>query len=544
MDSTGATRAVKEQTGRVRPLALERWELVVLVCCAVLSSGWVLAGLSGQTLAIRLLLALLLPVAAAGLVLLGRAHPPAGGIRTGKECLRAGLVAGAVVGGAMLLALLAHWPGLMTYDSVDQWQQVVTGSYSDHHPLVDTLARSVLIRAFGTPAAVALAQILLISTAVGWCVGEIARWNGPRALLAAAVVLSALSPWNLWFGITLWKDVPYTGCFLLAEAAVLRLLADGGRRRGIWTELVLVPSITGLMLFRYNGLATVLGAGLCAVVLLRGTGSRRLSVRLACLAVLLYGVVRVSVEWTVRPVHDRWFGLPLLAVFQVAAGAASGELPDSEEQRRSLDALLPLSRWGSRYSCITVNPLVAPPAFDTALLGEKPGPVYRAWVHLGLRHPGTLLRHQACASQILWKLDRTPLYVHDWAIPPNPFGLVQRPVLPTLRRWLDAYRVWTLRPEVIPWIWQPALVTLALGWFVVSGALSSGRRELLWLLVLPLTHLGALALTILTPDVRYQYPIHELALLALGLTRLPRGDSRGERPLSGAGADEVLRSQR
>jgi hypothetical protein len=187
-------RVVKEQARPVPSLALQRWEWVAVLCCAALSSGCLLAGLPGQVLALRLLLALLLPAAGVGLVLLGRAHPPVARPRTDRECLRAGLVAGAAVGGAMLLSLLAHWPGLMTYDSVDQWQQVVTASYSDRHPVVDTLARSVFIRAFQTPAAVALAQIVLIAAATGWCVGEIARWNGPRVLLVTAVVLSALSP--------------------------------------------------------------------------------------------------------------------------------------------------------------------------------------------------------------------------------------------------------------------------------------------------------------------------------------------------------------
>jgi hypothetical protein len=499
---------------------LARWEKVSLTCCAVFTAAWLSVGVPLRPLALRFGLAVVVSLLAAALVLVGRRTSMQARPRVNASPVRLGIFAAVVVAGTMLVSLLAQWPGLMTYDSVDQWRQVVSHSYSDHHPVFDTVARGALIRLFHTPAAIALVQIVLVATSVGWCVGEIARWGSPRLVLLGVIVVSALSPWNLFFAITLWKDVPYAAVFLYAEAALLHVLrADPIESRGV--GLALVVSLAGLMLFRHNGIATVVGAALLAFPFLVGR-QRRLAAIVVIAALVLYGVSRVTLELTVKPTHDKWFGLPLLAAFQAGSGIVAGEAPDAEKNGNILGRVLPVEDWKRLYDCRSLVALASGPRFDRELLANQPGEIYRVWLSLALTHPATILRHQACASEMLWNFGYSPVYIHEWGIASNPFGLSPRPLLPAIGRLLGAYRAWSLESPWRELVWQPALATLLLLWFVLSGAFTSGSPELLILLVLPAAHVAGLLLTVHSPDVRFQYPIHQLAILTAAAAYLPR----------------------
>src|SRR5262249_15219719 len=118
--------------------------------------------------------------------------------------------------------LLLFWPGLLNADSFDQWQQMETGVWVEHHPVFHTVCNWLLTRGWHSPAAVALAQILVLSAAVGWGLAGMRAAGLPAWLAALTCGFLALTPANGTMVIFLTKDTPFAIALLVLTLLVLR----------------------------------------------------------------------------------------------------------------------------------------------------------------------------------------------------------------------------------------------------------------------------------------------------------------------------------
>ena len=103
--------------------------------------------------------------------------------------------------------LLAFWPGLMSANSLDQWGQVLSGRYNDHHPAFHSFIIWLLTRLAETPAVVALAQIVALALVAGAVLAFIESLGVAPVWVWAASILFAVSPVNGTMVNTLWKDL-------------------------------------------------------------------------------------------------------------------------------------------------------------------------------------------------------------------------------------------------------------------------------------------------------------------------------------------------
>ncbi len=155
--------------------------------------------------------------------------------------------------------LLAFWPGLMSADSLDQWGQVLSGRYNDHHPAFHSFIIWLLTRLAETPAVVALAQIVALALVAGAVLAFIESLGVAPVWVWAASILFAVSPVNGTMVNTLWKDLPYSTAMLGLTYLLFRLAMSKGRwieGRGRWLLLGVVAALAPL--FRHNGLQVVL----------------------------------------------------------------------------------------------------------------------------------------------------------------------------------------------------------------------------------------------------------------------------------------------
>ena len=159
---------------------------------------------------------------------------------------------------AWIIYLLAFWPGMMSADSLDQWRQVLSGSFNDHHPAFHTFTIWLLTRLSLTPAIVALAQIVALALVVGAILAFIESLGVASIWVWTACLVFAISPINGTMVITLWKDIPYSTAMLGFTYLILRL----AQSKGSWIASVrswMILGITATLaaLFRHNGLEVI-----------------------------------------------------------------------------------------------------------------------------------------------------------------------------------------------------------------------------------------------------------------------------------------------
>jgi hypothetical protein len=157
---------------------------------------------------------------------------------------RAGLLAAALLAVA-IAGSLVYWPGLMIWDSVDQYEQVMTRGFDDWHPAAMGWVWRLWTGVWKGPAPMLLMQLALYAAGLGLLVRwALRRGEGGRALALAA---TALLPWSVALMGEVIKDSLMNAVLVCAAGLWIGAAPEARWRRGAAAALVVATAT-----LRYN----------------------------------------------------------------------------------------------------------------------------------------------------------------------------------------------------------------------------------------------------------------------------------------------------
>jgi len=416
--------------------------------------------------------------------------------------------------------LLAFYPGISTYDSIFQWDQVARFDFNNWHPAYHTILTWLMTRVWYAPAVMALLQITVFGLVMAYGLATFQDLDVPFLLLVLLDGFISLLPMNGILMVTYWKDVLYGLSVLLLTIYLLKIIVTGGEwldMRGNWVWLGIVSANVALL--RANGQPVALGTLLLILVCFAHRRNTLLALGLASLmAILISGPVYQIFK--VNRANTQPAGVvfihPIVAHVQAGSSLAA---PDTAY----LDRIRPLAS-GWPYSCydatvlfyqgVQFQPVQDDPLYAAGLLGR-----------LTRQAPLVTLRHFYCLSSFVWKLaqpDGVPLetvYVENQDLSVNPDWQVyaaavdQQPRLPGLKmaivRLIDRWQ--QVDPGQVAW--RPAIYLYLFVVAVLLGAVTRKHKPLLLLLVPALIQTAVIALTAHHQALRYQYPVYLVSTL-------------------------------
>ena len=169
--------------------------------------------------------------------------------------------------------LILSFPGGLCFDGIGQMEQVLSGSFNKHHPLMHTLVMGGLVKLgdslhcpeLGIFIYVVLQTLLLIS-AFSLSLKVLAKRNVPEIVIRILLALYCLTPIYTNLATTAIKDVPF-GAFVLIYVILISEICLEGKlpsgKKAIYFILIQLLVI----LFRNNGLPLVVLTGIGAVIL-------------------------------------------------------------------------------------------------------------------------------------------------------------------------------------------------------------------------------------------------------------------------------------
>lgn len=432
------------------------------------------------------------------------------------------------------LSLLTFWPGMLSNDSIGQWEQAVSGRFQNWHPFFHTFLISLLLKIWHSPAILAMAQMLALSLVFARGLGWLQEHGLPRACLWLLALLFAFFPPNLLLSITIWKDVAYAAALLGFFLLLTRVAWSGGQwlqEKHHWLFLALAAFLVASL--RQNGLALVLSTLLAFLFIFRS--QRRQLATALLLAVLAWGAVHTILGAFYPPTETNTDAQPaqanLILLSHTAAHVQAGT-PLQADESAYLTALLPLDEW--KYDCCYIGAISYHPHFDRAAYLANFPQNLRLALGLFLRDPLVDLRHQFCASEMNWafvgnRCSLKSLHAFGSTIPSretwiaaNEFGLRESSFLPALIpfviRWLEPMGFFT--GQFTPFL-KPAFYFYPSIFLIISACLRQRKPHLLALLIPILLQTLILALIMFAPSYRYQYGSILIGLFCLGLPLLP-----------------------
>jgi hypothetical protein len=442
-----------------------------------------------------------------------------------------------------VVAAIVDWrlffPGLMSADSIAQYQQALDGRYSDWHPPLMAIVLHYVFSAGGALGLLMLAQCLggvlgLRALARATLRLLFADRLAPRRVewLSLSVALLLLLPWTpLTFHLmTFWKDTWAMVFMLWLGASTLDLHLRG------WTPtraLAVVVLGAALALVRHNAVVVLPVLGLALAVAAPGSRRRRAALAAGPLLLYLAGNPAMTALFRVEERHVDQAIMVLDLVGLCAEGPRTcAQLPWTRAHIRDPAAL-------ARYRPGDMGFIYweEPRPVDPAIASDYPrlrAEYRRAW----RQFPRELARLKLRAFAGMLGVDRTSYYFHR-EIVANPFRLALNGRFAGVRRWLAA-TLDTVASSGARWLSGAHLVWIvidALGVAALYAASFLPRlrpartrlRVLACVLLVPLAYYASYLFASPVPDFRFMYPstlfVQCVALSGLGgaLVQKPTG---------------------
>ena len=278
------------------------------------------------------------------------------------------------------------FPGSFAYDVPFQLEQVFTGNYSTHHPLVHTLLMGACVRLghalghinFGA-ALYTLIQMTALAACFALACASIARQSGAHAARGSAVFF-ALYPLHMMMAVNATKDVLFSGLFVLTLALLREMLTAEHADKRLTAGVVLCGAL--MLLLRNNALYAMAAWTVLALILL---GRRALRTILAALLAIALSLGLGGAMKAATNAQEGDLCEMLSWPIQQLARARNlqGRLLTQEEQQ-AIDELMPGESWR------LYDPTISDPVkfeFDTEAFLSDPGRYARVYLSIAKKCP-------------------------------------------------------------------------------------------------------------------------------------------------------------
>lgn len=291
---------------------------------------------------------------------------------------------------------LYQYPGIMTPDSINQFEQVLgVIPYNNHHPFAHTIVFALLYKAaFALTGDMVVsvgfytfAQMCLLSAGMAFFISTLRQQRIRPFVLLLLTAFYAMIPYHAVFSVTIWKDIPFAAAVLFFNCLLLRLILRGSLL--LHERILLLFSGMMICLFRSNGWY----AFLVAVPFLLFFFRKQKRQVYPCLLVtlLLCVLIKYPVMNHFQVAQPDLIESLCIPTQQIAAVLCNDRELTAEE-RGLIESVVDLTYIKELYNptfADNMKELVR--AGDQEYLASHKKEFFKLWVSLGLRYPGDYL---------------------------------------------------------------------------------------------------------------------------------------------------------
>lgn len=303
---------------------------------------------------------------------------------------------------------LYQYPGIMTPDSIVQFEQVLgINPYSNHHPWMHTLLIKLLYTIGYQLTGSMLAalsfytffQMCLLAFSVSYFINTLKLCRINPYICIVCTLFYALIPYHGVYSVTLWKDIPFAaavlcfGCALIRLALTLNIPSAGAIasslhgciQQGInWSVYIL----SGLMLclFRSNGWYAFLLCFPFLLIYFRKKAKIMFPVLFGIVGTAL--IIKVPVMNAFGVTQPDFIESLSIPTQQISAVLCNDRelLPEELELIENVIDLTYIKELYNPYFADNMKELVR--AGNQSYLETHKSEFFKLWLHLGLRYPG------------------------------------------------------------------------------------------------------------------------------------------------------------
>lgn len=348
--------------------------------------------------------------------------------------------------------LLICNPGCLTIDTFDQFNQLLTGVYSDHHPIMHTFFEGGILLLFRNVMAITIFQVIFFSFVNARCASFLFKKGISNTAIWIYLYISTFLPATLINIVTLWKDIPFSISILWITILLAEILDDIPAFFRNWNKLsqfFIALFIIGT--FRHNGIVTILGLVIvfCFISIYIHKCRSAIILLLSCTVImiskfLVFQLVDITPNGSIASV--------VLYHGMAYVDYLNQELPDDIE--KYLTNILPDEKIKELYSISSASPFMytaEADQYDTMNKFRNADLKETLFLYLKTftKYPYLIIKDRLFGTDLLWDVTQGQYsynYMYTMEIENNPFNItrIETPFIPFFSKYLQLSQKWQM----------------------------------------------------------------------------------------------------
>ena len=333
---------------------------------------------------------------------------------------------------------LYEYPGIMTPDSINQFEQVLgVIPASNHHPWIHTMLIKLVYSVahlFTSDLIVAVSvytffQMSVMGLIAAYMISTLSAYRIRPVICGIVLAFYALVPYNAVFAVTIWKDILFAGAVLLFTTTMFRLLLSikAGTHASVPTYALYALSGLMICLFRSNGWYAFL---LSLPFLLFGFCRQwkimfPLQLGIFLLALLVRGPV-MNAYGVTQPDFVESLSIPLQQVAAVICNDKTLTDEQWELVHNVIDTTYIKELYDPTYAD-NIKELVR--AGNPSYLESHKEDYLKLWLQLGLTYPGSYLKSYISQTYGYWYPDSFYHVADTDGVSGTDLGIIHTPLI-------------------------------------------------------------------------------------------------------------------
>ncbi|MGN1180880.1 MAG: DUF6020 family protein [Suilimivivens sp.] len=405
---------------------------------------------------------------------------------------------------------LYQYPGIMTPDSINQFEQVLSLiPYSNHHPLAHTMVIKLFYNIgllFTENKVIAISfytffQMCFMAFSVSYFIRTLELFRIRPLVRFILTLFYALVPYHAVFSVTIWKDIMFAGAVLLFTCTLLRFLL------GMRKSTVFMFIFTGIMLclFRSNGWYGFL---LCTPFLLYFYRKKAKVIFPSMAAILLTAIVIkypvMNYAHVIQPDLIESLSIPT----QQIAAVICNDRELTEEQLSLIENVVDLTYIKDLYNptyADNMKELVR--AGNQSYLSSHKKEFLKLYIELGLSYPGDYLKAYIDQTYGYWYPDSFYLVAEAEGVSATSLGVSHTPLIrgPLVVKTKEiAIKLGSMLP-VYSLLWSMGVIFWILIFCVGNAFVRKEKAKLIYYLPSLALYLTVMIATPVATEFRYVY---------------------------------------
>ena len=430
-----------------------------------------------------------------------------------------------------MFLLLVFSPGIISYDSNNQWQQVVTNEINNAHPFFTTYFMLLLSKIWNSPSVVLVFQVFIFS--YFWMyICKIIRENNKKSLKKIVIytIIISFIPLISLYSITLWKDILYSYYLMFIIYFVYKGIKN--KFKYSFLDSFNIGLLLALIfIYRHNGMiVSVFLIFMFVFIYIKNKIGIKKAVIIFLTFISFNCLVNIPKKYYLEKnvassnVKESIGTIDSYIIWMYGAHLNAGNI--GKEDLKKLDNVIPTEEWEKLYNPYLINSIGSYEK-DAEYYNDNIEYFRSLFIETSLKHPLTIIEHYLKADSLLWSpipLSGRYVYTFDYTEwwPDYEFNNGElygyegsKMQFPFIKKIVEKLTAFTLRFPISV-IYNPAIALYA-SMLLVYMLIKQNKNKKYWLLLTPCLFNTISLLPInLAQDLRYVY-INYLTLLVVGL---------------------------